>query len=93
LAPSEPSMTHLMATEVTVHEGELLFFLPDHIHSTRCEPDAATGAATDCLSIHGYISLDYTDNCYLQKLLDMGFELCRVCLLKKYVFHLFYFYF
>ena len=67
-------MTHLMATEVTVHEGELLFFLPDHIHSTRCEPDAATGAATDCLSIHGYISLDYTDNCYLQKLLDMGFE-------------------
>jgi hypothetical protein len=73
LHPSVPEMTHLAPLQTTVHEGELLVFLPDHVHGTECEPDAS-GASVDCVSLHGYLELPYDGNCYLQTLMNMGYD-------------------
>lgn len=72
-------MTHLGDLEFIVEPGELLFFLPDHEHGTMCVPaEPVDGKGVndedhECLSLHGYISLPYDGNCYLQRMMNLGY--------------------
>ena len=54
---------HIRPLNLTVCAGELLTFMPDHVHSTQCLDDV-------CVSLNGYIALSWYDNCYLQSMLE-----------------------
>ena len=54
---------HIRPLSFSVCAGELLSFMPDHVHSTQCLDDA-------CASLNGYIALHWHDNCYLQRLIE-----------------------
>ena len=56
-----PHLGGLLTDELCA--GETLVFWPDHVHSTRCSSPV-------CISLHGYIALEWQDNCYLQSMLD-----------------------
>lgn len=63
---------HWQPMTVTLVPGEMLVFMPDQMHGTTCinTNDISSDDSGDCISIHGYIPIQYEQNCYLQQLLS-----------------------